>query len=299
MRLAQKIEKKNIDDPILKQFAPRLDETVSPENFSFDPIGDLASQRCPKLLHKYHGRVLIVATSACAMHCRFCFRQNFPYEAASNDFSEELRTIASDSSIREIVLSGGDPLSLSNEELSRLLAAIARIPHVRRVRFHTRFPIGIPERIDGGLIDLLANHPQQIFFALHINHPREIDADILNALKKIQILGIPILSQTVLLKGVNDDEKTLHQLCEILIDAAILPYYLHLLDRVKGSSHFEVSEDRACQLIEYLKNHLSGYGVPKLVREIAGEPCKTAIAGSKQRYKFKNLIIATKPLPQA
>lgn len=277
MRLAQKITKQTLDDPILRQFVPRIEELSSSTEFSNDPVGDLASRRCPKLLHKYHGRALMLTSSACAMHCRYCFRQNFPYKALSYDFSEELRAIASDPSIHEIILSGGDPLSLSNDSLASLFSSLASIPHLRRLRFHTRFPIGIPERIEDGLIDLLSKHPQQIIFVLHINHAREIDADILVALSKIRRLGIPIFCQSVLLKGVNDDEETLLNLCETLIDAAIVPYYLHLLDRVKGSAHFEVSKERGRQLIAYLRHHLPGFAVPKLAHEVAGEPGKTII----------------------
>jgi len=277
LRLAQKITKQTLDDPILRQFVPQIHEREIPADFTADPVGDLSSRRCPKLLHKYHGRALLLATSACAMHCRYCFRQNFPYESSSSDFSEELHAIKSDATIQEIILSGGDPLSLSNNSLQSLLTSLADIPHLRRVRFHTRFPIGIPERIDDELIELLSTHPQQIIFVLHINHPREIDPDVLRALNRIQRQGIPVLCQSVLLKGVNDDEETMLSLCEKLINAGILPYYLHLLDRVNGSAHFEVSKERGCQLISYLQNHLSGYGIPKLAQEIAGEPGKTII----------------------
>jgi EF-P beta-lysylation protein EpmB len=276
-RLAQKIAKQTLDDPIFRQFVPLLDEMNSPSGFSLDPVGDLPSCCCPKLLHKYYGRALLLTTGGCAMHCRYCFRQNFPYVSPTSGFTEEIQAIESDPTIQEIVLSGGDPLSLSNASLGSLLASLARIPHLRRVRFHTRFPIGIPERLDDEFIQILSTHPQQIIFVLHVNHPREIDADILNALRPLQRLGIPILCQTVLLKGVNDDEETLLALCEKLINAAILPYYLHLLDRVKGSAHFDVPEHRGCQLIQYLHTRLSGYGVPKLVRETAGEPGKTVI----------------------
>lgn len=277
LRLAQKIEKQTLDDPILRQFVPQMDELRSPNHFTVDPLHEEAARRCPKLLHKYHGRALLLTSSACAMHCRYCFRQNFSYDVESNHFHAELKTIESDTTIHEIILSGGDPLSLSNESLQSLLSLLARLPHLRRLRFHTRFPIGIPERIDDELIAILSQHPQQIFFVLHINHPREIDSDLIHVLNRLKRLGIPLLCHTVLLKGVNDDEQTLLTLCEQLIDAGILPYYLFLLDPVKGSAHFDVSMERGQELISYLQCRLSGLGVPKLAREDVDRPGKTII----------------------
>ena len=276
-RLAQKIDKQTLDDPILRQFVPLIDETASNGDFTLDPVGDRLVMCTPKLLHKYQGRMLLVTSSACAMHCRFCFRKNFPYETTTADFSQEIAHIAADPSIREIILSGGDPLSLSNESLESLFTSLGTIEHVHRLRIHTRFPIGIPERIDEAFLSLLENHPQKIFIVLHVNHPREIDVDLIKALRPIQRLGIPLLSQTVLLKGINDDEATLCSLYESLVDGGIVPYYLHLLDHVAGSAHFEVSAERGLQLIRYLQEHLSGYAVPRLVREIAGRPSKTHI----------------------
>ena len=177
--------------------------------------------------------------------------------------------------MEEVILSGGDPLSLSNESLGKLFFQLAAIPHVKRIRIHSRFPIGIPERIDEGLLSIFAKHPQQVIFVLHINHVAELDSDILHALRHLQQLGIPLLSQSVLLNGVNDDEMTLRILYSALINAGIIPYYLHLLDRVDGSTHFEVSAARGRQLIQDLRNHLPGYAVPRLVQEIAGQPSKT------------------------
>ncbi len=277
LRLAQKIIKQTLDDPLLLQFVPLIDEQSSPSHFMQDPVGDLSARKCQKFLHKYHGRALLLATSACAMHCRYCFRQNFPYETTESHYEAELAAICADTSLQEIILSGGDPLSLSNASLRKLLYSLASCKHLTRIRFHTRFPIGIPERIDEEFLSLLEEHPQQIIFVIHCNHPNELDLDILDALKKIGRLGIPLLNQSVLLRNINDDENTLLQLCQKLIDAGILPYYLHLLDRVEGSAHFEVSEERGCELIAHLQKHLSGYGVPKLVREEAGMPSKTSV----------------------
>jgi len=277
-RLAQKIAKSTLDDPILRQFIPLLHERApSPLNYQADPVGDLAMRTCPKLLHKYEGRALLLASSACAMHCRFCFRQNFPYETKETGFETEIEAIRSDTTLKEIILSGGDPLSLSNETLQPLFAALATCKHVRRIRFHTRFPIGIPESIDEEFLSLLENHPQQIVFIVHCNHPKELDADVLQALQKIGKLGIPLLNQTVLLQSVNDCEETLLELFERLVNVGILPYYLHLLDRVEGSAHFEVSLERGRELISWLAKRMSGYGVPRLVREEAGMPGKTIL----------------------
>lgn len=274
-RLAEKIEKGTLDDPILRQFVPLQEERISSPGFKADPVEDLAMRKCQKLLHKYEGRALLLVSGACAMHCRFCFRQNFPYETAETGFEKEIETIRADTTLREIILSGGDPLSLSNETFQCLFAALASCKHIMRIRFHTRFPIGIPERIDSGLLDLFSKHPQQIVFIIHCNHPRELDLDVLAALRSIGKLGIPLLNQSVLLKGVNDEEETLLTLCQTLVDSGILPYYLHLLDRVEGSAHFEVSVERGRQLIDHLQKNLSGYGVPRLAREDAGMQSKT------------------------
>jgi EF-P beta-lysylation protein EpmB len=259
-----------------------IEESRVCPGFTDDPVKESAARCCPRLLKKYHGRALLVVTSACAMHCRFCFRKNFPYEGAPDGFLEELQTIASDRTIQEIILSGGDPLSLSNESLRSLLASLSQIPHLRRLRFHTRFPISIPERIDEELLDLLSRHPQPIYFVLHINHPREIDDDILRAIRSIQRLGIAVLCQTVLLRKINDDESTMLTLCETLVNAGILPYYLHLLDRVEGSSHFEVSAERGMELTDFLHKKMSGYGVPRLVREEANQPGKTILTSGRR-----------------
>jgi EF-P beta-lysylation protein EpmB len=274
LRLAQKMAKGTLDDPILKQFIPFVAENKKTPHFSLDPIGDAQSQRQAKLLHKYQGRVLLVCTSACAMHCRYCFRQYFDYETGRKSFFEEIRLIEQDSSIHEVILSGGDPLSLSNETLQDLLYQIGPISHVKRIRFHTRFPIGIPERIDEPFLDLISRLKQQIWFVIHTNHPNELDPDIFTHLKRLQRLGCPVLNQAVLLRGINDEVETLKILCESLVDQGILPYYLHQLDQVQGAAHFEVEEAKGRALIQELSTLLPGYAVPKYVRELAGEPSK-------------------------
>lgn len=271
------MKKGTLDDPLLKQFVPLQEEAVVSTAFVDDPVGDKLCLKAPKLLHKYAGRVLLVMTSACAMHCRYCFRQNFDYDINDKLFEAELQCIAADPSIHEVILSGGDPLCLDDAVLDSLLQRVAAIPHVKKIRFHTRFPVGIPERIDEAFLAVLARVPAQIWFVVHINHPNELDQDLFDALKRIQKLGIPVLNQSVLLKGVNDDVDVLARLYGDLSDHGVLPYYLHQLDRVQGAAHFEVDEQRGLELISGLEARLSGYAVPKYVREIPGMPGKTPI----------------------
>lgn len=276
-RLAKKIAKNTLDDPILKQFVPSKEELISTPGFVSEPLQDQDFRKTRKLLKKYRGRALLLTTGACAMHCRFCFRQNFPYEVKESAFENEISYLRQNPTIEEIILSGGDPLSLSDASLFSLFQSFERIPHLRRIRFHTRFPVGIPERIDDSFLDLLASSSKQIFFIIHTNHPRELDSDVIISLKKIQSLGIPVLNQSVLLKGVNDCEKTLLALSEVLINSGIVPYYLHQLDRVEGASHFAVSDENASALIRYLQENLSGFGIPRLVRELPGYPSKSLV----------------------
>jgi EF-P beta-lysylation protein EpmB len=276
-RLASKIQKNCLSDPILRQFVPLIDEEKKTLGFVSDPVGDSLVQCSPKLLHKYNGRALLVSTSACAMHCRYCFRKNYPYETQSKGFEKELDLLRQDPSIEEVILSGGDPLSLSSESLRELLTKLQSIFHIKRVRFHTRFPIGIPERIDEDFLNCLKDFPFQYWFVVHVNHPLELDADIMIALGKIQTLGIPVLNQAVLLKGVNDSKEVLEALFRKLSNQGIFAYYLHQLDKVQGSAHFEVEESKGLELIHYLETCLPGYAVPKYVRETSGEPSKTPI----------------------
>ncbi len=277
LRLAAKIVKGTLDDPLLRQFVPTQSETTPTKGFIADPVGDAPSRRSPKLLHKYNRRALLVCTSACVMNCRFCFRQNFDYADGDKSFREELAILAADPSIKEVILSGGDPLSLSDAVLGELLGKLTEISHIKRIRFHTRFPIGIPERIDDSFINLLAQQKKQIWFVVHSNHPLELDADVLAALKRVQKLGIPVLAQTVLLKGVNDDTNTLQLLSETLVNAGVIPYYLHQLDRVAGAAHFEVHPNEGLRLVEEIAKYLPGYAVPKYVEEIPGKPYKTRV----------------------
>ena len=277
-RLAAKMEKNTLDDPLFRQFVPLREEEISSPDLLDDPLQDRAFRKTNKLLKKYKRRALMITTGACVMNCRFCFRKNFPYETEIPGFDKELETIRNDPTLNEIILSGGDPISLSDSTLGLLLVALDEISHVKRIRFHTRFPIGIPERIDDSFLALLAKNRKQIVFILHCNHPRELDPEVAASLKKVQKLGIPLLNQSVLLRKVNDDEKTLLELMEALTDIGVIPYYLHLNDRIAGGGHFDVSRERGEELIRYLQEHASGYGVPRLVREEPHHKSKTFYA---------------------
>lgn len=276
-RLADKITKDSLDDPIFRQFIPLTDELIQMPGFTAEPLQDTTFRKTKKILHKYKGRALIVTTRACAMHCRYCFRQNFPYETETHGFEEEIAYISQDPTLTEVILSGGDPLSLSDQTLLSLFQSLETISHVRRIRFHSRFPIGIPERIDFSFLQILASSTKQIIFVIHCNHPRELDPDVIRSLKKISALGIPLLNQSVLLKGVNDDLDTLFALSETLINSGIMPYYLHEHDRVMGTTHFDLSPANGPELIRSLRERISGFGVPRLVREIPGYPNKSFI----------------------
>ncbi len=276
LRLAKKIEKKNLNDPLLRQFVPFSLEDQETPGFEVDPIQETLFRQETRLLKKYKGRALLLTTSACAMHCRYCFRKSFEYGAVS-DLSNEIKHIQQDPSLHEVILSGGDPFSLSNASLEALLRQLDSFDHLTKIRFHTRFPIGIPERLDHEFIDLISSLRCQIYVVIHCNHPKELDSDVILALQKLRKTGAILLNQAVLLKGVNDNFETQLELHQHLIDSGILPYYLHQLDRAKGTSHFEVSQEKGRQIITYLRSRLPGYAVPSYVQEIAGEPNKTLL----------------------
>lgn len=270
-------------DPLLRQVLPIGEELQAASGFGADPVGEQASLRAPALLHKYHGRALILTTSACAVHCRYCFRREFPYAQAAGDaprWSLAVAEIAADPSLSEVLLSGGDPLSLSDERLGSLLEQLAAIPHVRRLRIHTRTPIVLPARVDAGLLEALGRIRVPLVMVLHGNHPRELDGDVVAACAQLRSAGVLLLNQSVLLKGVNDDPVVLAELSERLFELGVLPYYLHLLDRVQGAAHFEVPEDEGRRIAGQLAARLPGYLVPRLVRETEGLPAKLALAPS-------------------
>lgn len=277
---AGRMNKRDPADPLLRQVLPLAEELAERADFVTDPVGDLQAVAGPGVLHKYHGRVLLIATGACAIHCRYCFRREFPYESQSLGKSREqeaLDGIARDPSIQEVILSGGDPLVLNDERLGRLAAAIGDIPHVARLRLHTRLPIVLPSRITPALASSLAESRLQSVVVLHANHPAEFDRSVKNGLERLRGAGITLLNQAVLLRGVNNDAATLAALSETLFEHGVLPYYLHLLDRARGTAHFEVDETQALELLRELRKQLPGYLVPRLVREVPGEAFKRPV----------------------
>ncbi len=267
-------------DPLLRQVLPLDAENHPVAGFSRDAVDDAAAELTPGLLQKYPGRVLLVVTGACAVHCRYCFRRHFPYSQAPKSlaaWSEALGRIAADDSIREVILSGGDPLMVRDHLLAELAERIASIPHVRRLRVHSRLPIVIPGRVDEQLLAWLRGTRLTPLMVVHANHPREIDESVAKAFARLIDAGIPVLNQTVLLSGVNDSVEVLAELSERLLDCRVLPYYLHQLDRVAGAAHFEVPVEKGRQIIARLRERLPGFAVPRYVREIAGELSKTVL----------------------
>lgn len=267
-------------DPLLVQVLPLTEELADVPGFRADPLGEADSPQ-PGLLAKYQGRSLIVATGACGVHCRFCFRRHFPYPTSPTlrgDWEPVLRRIAGDPNQHEVILSGGDPLALPDEHLSRLTHDIAHIPQIRRLRVHTRLPIVIPSRVSDDLLGWLRATRLVLIVVVQVNHPREIDADVAAALGKLVDAGVPVLNQSVLLKGVNDDADVLAALCGRLADLRVMPYYLHQLDRVAGAAHFEVPEATGRELMAELRRRLPGYAVPRYVRETPGGACKEVLA---------------------
>lgn len=276
LRLAKKIKKNSIDDPIFLQFVPLKKELKVSESYSPNPLEEDAFKE-GKLLSKYPSRSLVVTTSACAVHCRYCFRREYPYETERKDFLQEIELIRSSFDLEEVILSGGDPLSLSDSKLASLLDALNKIDHIKRIRFHTRFPVGIPERITPEFLEVLSNVRKQIWFVLHINHANELDEEVVQYLKLVAKLGIPLLNQSVLLKGVNDCEKAQADLLKALSNAGIQPYYLHQLDQVRGAEHFFVTPTAGKTLIESLSNRFSGFMIPRYVKEIPHRMKKTPL----------------------
>jgi L-lysine 2,3-aminomutase len=267
-------------DPLLRQVLPLGAEARTVGGFVDDPVGDRAALRAQGLLHKYRGRALLVATGACAVHCRYCFRRHFPYSEASATsprWDPALEYLSGDASVEEVILSGGDPLALSDERLAELAARLAAIPHLRRLRVHTRLPVVLPQRVEDALLDWLTGSRLRPVVVIHTNHAQEIDEAVRAALRRLSTAGVTLLNQAVLLRGVNDTPQALAALSEALFAAGVLPYYLHQLDRVHGAAHFEVDERRACALHEALAARLPGYLVPRLVREVPGAPGKTPL----------------------
>ena len=271
------------DDPLLRQVLPMGIELAETPGFVADAVGDLHALAGPGLLHKYHGRALLVTTGACAIHCRYCFRREFPYgeqNPARGEFAAALASIRADTSIAEVILSGGDPLTLSDRRLHALLHELEAIPHVRRLRVHTRLPVVLPERIDAGFMQSWNSLRRlQKIMVVHANHANEIRGarDVRAAIATLKSADTVLLNQSVLLRGVNDSAEALVQLSESLFEAGVLPYYLHVLDPVRGAAHFDVPDDEAASLLQEAAGRLPGYLVPKLVREVHGAASKTML----------------------
>ena len=264
-------------DPLLHQVLPLDDEMRPMPGFSRDAVGDGDAKAGDGVIRKYRGRALLITTGSCAVHCRYCFRRHFPYAeetAAAAGWRDAVETIRADDTIDEVILSGGDPWSLATAKLAELTQALAGIAHLKRLRVHTRLPVVLPERVDAALLDWLAALPWPTTIVLHANHANEFDADVDAAVAKLRGTGAMLLNQAVLLRGVNDSVEALADLSQRSHAAGVLPYYLHQLDRVDGAAHFEVDDARARQLHTALAARLSGYLVPKLVREVAGDAGK-------------------------
>jgi EF-P beta-lysylation protein EpmB len=274
------MERGNIHDPLLRQVLPLAEELSSPPDFTHDPVGDMAAQQAPSMLQKYHGRVLLVTTGACAVHCRYCFRRHFPYSAAApatSAWQGALDAIAADDTLHEVILSGGDPLVLVDSVLADLAERLAAIPHLKRLRIHTRLPLMIPQRIDTALLGWLRGTRLAPVMVIHANHPNELQGSAAAAIERLVDAGVPVLNQSVLLADVNDDIETLAVLSERLVELRAMPYYLHQLDRVAGAAHFEVSVTRGLDLIAELRRRLPGYAVPRYVKEVTGQPHKITL----------------------
>lgn len=275
-----RMRRRDPTDPLLLQVLPVPEEDLDQSGFSSDPLAERGLAVNGSLL-KYPGRALLITTGACPVHCRYCFRREFPYAgqtAARDDWEPALETIRSTPGIREVILSGGDPLSLSNERLGRLILRLEALPGVETLRIHTRFPVVLPARVDQTLLEILDAISLDTVVVLHANHPAEIDDSVARAAQALKRSSNYLLNQSVLLRGVNDDVQTLIELGERLRGAGVVPYYLHLLDRVSGAARFEVPEEEARLLVAQLRRRAPGYLVPALVRDVPGELSKTPFA---------------------
>ncbi|MGR6646000.1 EF-P beta-lysylation protein EpmB [Avibacterium paragallinarum] len=272
-----RMEKGNPNDPLFLQAMTSQLEFVQAEGFSPDPLEEQQTA-APNILHKYHNRLLFMVKNSCAINCRYCFRRHFPYaenKGSKENWQQALAYISQHSEIEEVIFSGGDPLMAKDHELEWLIKRLENIPHLQRLRIHSRLPVVIPQRITEKLCALLAQSRFQVVLVTHINHPNEIDDALATAMAKLKAAGVTLLNQAVLLKNINDNALTLKALSEKLFAIGILPYYLHLFDKVEGASHFYLDDESAVKIYKELQSITSGYLVPKLAREIAHEPNKT------------------------
>jgi EF-P beta-lysylation protein EpmB len=270
----------DVNDALLRQVLPVSAEDDTNPGYTTDPLGEIEAPPDAGVLHKYRGRALVVVTGACAVHCRYCFRRHFPYAelgAASRGWDAVVAAIAADPELSEVIFSGGDPLTLPDQPLAQLAHQVAAVPDIRRLRIHTRLPIVLPQRVDEGLVDWLARLDLPTTIVVHVNHAQEIDTDVRRALACLRATGATVLNQAVLLRGINDSVEVLAELGEVLFDAGVLPYYLHMLDPVQCAAHFAVTDEAARDLVAGLQTRLPGYLVPRLVREVLGAPSKFGV----------------------
>lgn len=276
----ERMQKGKPDDPLLLQVMPQAREMLPVPGYTHDPVGDQMAMRGPGVLHKYHGRVLLTMTGACAIHCRYCFRRHYPYPLANpgiEEWSDALQYLAEHKEVNELIISGGDPLSLSDKRLARFIGKLDSVSNINILRVHTRLPVVIPERICEELLAWIRLSRLRIVFVIHCNHAQEIDPAVRAALDRLRATGVLLLNQSVLLAGINDSVDALERLSHALLEAGVLPYYLHALDPVAGAAHFDVSEERARSILLSLQERLPGYLVPRLVREVPGASSKQAI----------------------
>lgn len=272
-----RMRKGDLHDPLLLQVLPQPREQEAVAGFSADPLDEAAALAAPGLVHKYRGRGLLLLAAGCAINCRYCFRREFPYAesgATTAGTAAGLAAVAADPSLHEVILSGGDPLLVADDRLQDIVEQLAAIPHVRRLRIHSRLPVVLPERVTDNLVALLAATRLATTVVIHANHANELDTTVAEALDRLRQSGAILLNQAVLLAGINDSVPVLAALSERLLDLGVVPYYLHLLDRVRGTAHFEVDEKAARHLHKALRDRLPGYAVPRLAREVPGAPAK-------------------------
>lgn len=276
----QRMRRGDPDDPLLRQILPVGEEQVEIPGFQEDPLQEQAAMPVPGLLHKYPGRVLLTLTGACAVNCRYCFRRHYPYNTANptrEHWPATLDYLAQREQVSEVILSGGDPLTLTDTRLAEMVRDLEQIPHLTTLRLHSRVPVVLPERVDDSLLDWMSATRLQVIVVIHCNHANEINTPVANAMQQLKTAGVTLLNQSVLLRGVNDNAETLCRLARRLFETGVLPYYLHQLDPVQGAGHFAVSDTEARQLNEKMRSLLPGYLVPRLVREIPGKSAKSPI----------------------
>lgn len=280
LAFVQKMQKGNPNDPLLLQVLPSIQETLPTIGYTNDPLHEHSHNPIKGLLHKYQSRVLITLTGVCAINCRYCFRQHFDYGAnlpTNTEIEEIYQYIQHDNKIKEVIFSGGDPLNLSNRRLKIWFEMLSKLPQIQTIRLHTRLPVVLASRIDDELLDLFKSYQKNIVMVLHINHPQEIDKNLKKQCQLLKDAGVTLLNQSVLLKNINDDVQTLIQLSYDLFNNGIIPYYLHILDKVNGAAHFDIPIKKAINIYWELLENLSGYLVPKLVQELPDKPYKTPI----------------------